>query len=184
MHHSWLRFTSEVTVRSACPVEECIGPLQALTAPPNSYSRDQRRRPFRGEIAASGGSLRRPLLSLTFAVMPFRVLEFAFISSASGTELRGRWLLLRRIRIPVGIYLSLCLIGEIVELIRIIWIRPPDPLVNLLTPLVSFAMIYGWTWLGVVLNRRAEAQMISAVFHAMDSDHSARIVRELLSSPQ
>jgi hypothetical protein len=184
MDHSWLSFASDVTVRSARPVEECVRSLQTLTAPPNGYSRDQRKRPFRGEITASGGSLRGPLFQFTFAVMPFRLLKFVFISSASGTELRGRWVLLKRIRIPVAIYLTLCLIDEIVELVRVIWIHPPDPILSVVGPLIGFAMIYGWTWVGVALNRRAEAQLVSAVFHAMESDRSAKITSELLSSPQ
>jgi hypothetical protein len=192
MDRSWLRFASDVTVRSARPVEECVRSLQALTAPPNSYSHDERRLPFRGKIASDGGSLRLSLFPLTFGPMPSRVLRFAFVSTASGTELRGQWLLLKRIRIPVAIYLTFCLISEIVELFRVLWIHPTDPHINpvaglvefLFFGVVAFAGIYGWTWWVVLLNRSAEDQLVRAVFHAMDSEQSAKIVGELLCSPQ
>jgi hypothetical protein len=116
--------------------------------------------------------------------MPFRMLRFTFVSSGSGTELRGQWLLLRRIRIPVAIYLSLCIVSALFVLFGAVWIYPPNRLVNLIGPAAGFAMIYGWTWIGVVLSRKGEAQLVSAVYHAMDSDQSAKIVSELLSSPQ
>jgi hypothetical protein len=116
--------------------------------------------------------------------MPSRVLRFAFVSTASGTELRGQWLLLKRIRIPVAIYFTFCLISEIVELFRALWVHPTNPLVNSVVGLAGFAMICGWTWGLVLLNRRAEERLVRALFHAMDSEQSAKIVGELLCSPQ
>ncbi|MGD0548439.1 MAG: hypothetical protein ABR991_11505 [Terracidiphilus sp.] len=116
--------------------------------------------------------------------MPSRSLKFIFVPSESGTELKGQWRLLKRIRIPVSIYLASCILAQAFELFRQALLRPHDPLAWLIGPIISFAMIYGWTWSLVALNRRRESQLLTAVTHAMESDRSAKIVGELLSSPK
>jgi hypothetical protein len=181
MNHSWLRFASNVTVQSTRPVEECVRSLQPLVAPPNSYSSEERKRPFRGEISIAGGKLRYSLLA--FGIMRFRELQFGFLSSASGTVLQGQWRLLNRVRIPVMIYLGLCLTAELVVLVLLALHQAFDPVSAVFGPAASFAMIYGWTWAGVFMSRKAEAQLLRAVSHAMASDQSAKIVVDLLSSP-
>ena len=51
-----------------------------------------------------------------------------------------------------------------------------DSLRALSGPAISFVMIYGLTWGAVLLNRMAEAQIVSAVFHPMASDEATKIV--------
>jgi hypothetical protein len=182
MDHSWLRFSTKVTIRSDRFVEDCVRSLQTLTAPPNCYSRPERLRPFRGKIGSSGGWLRDSLLR--HATLPSRSLKFNFIPSESGTELRGHWSLLKRIRIPVSIYLGACILGQAVELFRVVVFGAHDIWPILIGPTISFLMIYGWTWVVVALNRRRELQLVTAVTHAMESDRSAKIMGELLSLPK
>jgi hypothetical protein len=55
-------------------------------------------------------------------------------------------------------------------------------LANLAGGLLGFAMIFGWTLLGIRLNRRSEQQMLAALQHVMADEQSARIVGDLLSS--
>src|ERR1035437_9512483 len=116
MDHSLLRVSTNVSILSDRSVEDCVRSLQTLTAPPNCYSRPERLRPFRGKIGSRGGWLRDSLLR--HATMPSRSLKFNFSTSESRTELRGQWSLLKRIRIPVSIYLGACILGQAVELFR------------------------------------------------------------------
>jgi hypothetical protein len=62
--------------------------------------------------------------------------------------------------------------------------REHDSLPHLIGGVISFAMIYGWAWAVVALNRRSESQLVAAVAHAMESDKSSRIVGDLLSAPR
>jgi hypothetical protein len=182
MDHSWLRFSTGVTIHSDRSVQDCVRSLQSLTAPPNCFSRPERLRPFRGKIGLDGGWLRFPLLT-PVRIAPARSLNFVLRSSGSGTELKGQWRLLRRIRIPVAIYLSICIAMEAFELLRLAAFRTQDPLASLIGPAISFVMIYGWTWVLVTLNRRSDSQLIAAVTHAMESEKSSKIVGELMSVP-
>jgi hypothetical protein len=189
MDHLWLRFSTYVTIHSERSVQDWCHSLQLLTAPPNCYSRPERLRPFRGKIELGGGWLRFPLL--TYRIAPARSLNFVLCSSGSGTELKGQWRLLKRIRIPVGIYLGGCILEEAYELIRMVLLRRHDLLPHSIGrivphsigPIIGFAMIYGWAWAIVALSRRSESQLILAVTHAMESDKSAGIVGDLLSVP-
>jgi hypothetical protein len=178
MDHSWLKFSTDVTIRSDRSVEDCVRSLQTLIAPPNHYSRPERLRPFRGKIGSSGGWLRDSMLR--HGVMPSRSLKFSFVPSESGTELRGQWSILKRIRIPVSIYLGACILAQIIELFRVVGFGVHDSWPNLIGSTIGFLMIYGWTWAVVALNRRRESQLVTAVTHAMESDSSAKIVCELL----
>ncbi len=182
MDHSWLRFSTDVTINGDRPVEDCVRLLQTLTAPPDSYSRPDRLRPFRGRIDFNKGLLRYPLL--TYGMMRGRFLRFDLHPCGTGTVLSGKWQLLKRIRIPVAIYLVICIIAQAVELIRLTILQRQDSLLMLVGPAISLVMIYGWTWTMVALNRRSEARLIRAIAHAMESDRSARIVNELLSVPE
>jgi len=182
MDHSWLRFSTNVTIRSDRSVEECVRALQTLTAPPNCYSGPERSRPFRGEIGSSGGWLRNSLLRHATTIA--RSLKFNFVPSESGTELRGQWSLLKRVRIPVSIYLGACILVQAVGLFRVVVFGTHDLWPSLIGPTISFFMIYGWTWAAVAINRQRESQLVTAVTHAMESDGSAKIVCELLSLPK
>jgi hypothetical protein len=179
MDHSWLRFADSVTIRSGRSVQECVRSLQQLTARPGSFTAAERNRPFRGQISAEGGYLRNPLLRRT--AINCRVLRFQFIASESGTELRGQWKLMRRFRIPVMVYLTVCVVSEICGVLGLLWPGLNLPFGGLLGPVIGFAMLYGWAWIFVVLSRKSESQLINGVFHAMASDDSARVVREVLS---
>jgi hypothetical protein len=181
MDQSWLRFSTNVTVHSARSVEDCVRSLRSLTALPNRFSHIERIKPFRGKIGLSGGWLRCPFRY--YGIMPARSLRFDLVASESGTELRGQWNLLKGIRIPVAIYLGVCIFAQTTELFRLILLRTDDSLLWSIGPLISFAMIYGWTWGLVTFNRRFESQLIRAATYAMESDKSAKIVGELLSTP-
>jgi len=182
MDHSWLRFSTNVTIHSNHSVEDCVHSLQSLTAPANSFSRPGRLRPFRGKIGVDGGLLRFPMLT-PFRIAPARSLSFVLCSSGLGTTLQGQWRLLKGIRIPVGIYLVTCILLQAFEMLRWFVFRQVDPWPQLIGPVFSFAIIYGWVWAIVALNRRSESQLIMAVTQAMEGDKSARIVGDLLSAP-
>jgi hypothetical protein len=181
MDHSWLKFSTNVTTRSNRPVEDCVRSIQALTAPPNCYSSPERLKAFRGRVEIGGGWLRFPLMM--FPIAPARSLSFVLRSTESGSELAGQWRLMKGIRVPVAIYLSICILVEVYLLFCAVALGQHKLLPGSLGPALSFAMIYGWTWAIVAINRRPESQLIMAVTHAMESDQSAKIVSEVLSGP-
>jgi hypothetical protein len=179
MDHSWLKFSTNIVIRSERSVEDCVRSLQSLTALPNSYSRSERIKPFRGNIELIGGWLRCPFRYE--GIMPCRLFSFDLVPDESGSKIMGQWSLLKRIRIPVSISLGACILVQAVELFRVVVFGVHDSWPSLIGPAISFLMAYGWTWALVALNRRRESQLITAVTHAMESDRSAKIVGELLS---
>jgi hypothetical protein len=180
MDHAWLWFSKDVLLSSERPPEECVRSLQTLIASPNSSSSDERKRPFRGRVSMAGGIIRYPWPMFS-GPLSCRALKFEVLPTASGTELHGRWQLLKPIQIPVALYLSLCTAVWISALVRIGLYHAQNPISALTGPLIGFAMIYGWTWGFVLLSRKAEAQLLSAVFHAMESEDSAKVVCKVLS---
>jgi hypothetical protein len=97
------------------------------------------------------------------------------VESDSGTELRGQWRLLMRVRIPVMIYLGACILGQAYELFRLVIVRVQDYLPHLIGPIISFAMIYGWTWALVAFNRRREAELVETLTKVLASSSAVRI---------
>ena len=180
MDHSWLRFADRVTISSGRGVQECVDSLRTLTAPPWSFTTTERGKPFRGRIQIDAGFLRNPLLPYT-GVVNCRTLEFQLIPCSNGTQLRGQWKLMRILRIPTSIYLSLCAISELFGLLGLL-IPTLSFGRSLIGPFIGFPMIYGWAWIAVLLSRKSEKRVEAAVYHAMANSQSAEVVNDLLSS--
>lgn len=180
MFHSWLRFPTRISIHSRRTVPECIDSLKSLTAPPNSFSINERVKPFRGKIGPTHGWLRLPCL--TFQMTPTcNLLVFDVTADGSGTKLSGELRLLNRFRVPVGIYLTICVTSELVEIVRLAMGRESYSLFQLCGGIISFLMIYGWTRWVLFLNRRNDSQLIKAVEYAVVDDRGAKIVSDLLS---
>lgn len=179
MDHSWLRFASRVSISSPRSIGDCVSALQGLSAPPGSFQPDEVDRPFRGKVGPDGGYLRNPLLRHT--AVNCRVLTFTFVRAESGTQLIGQWRFLNRYRIPVMIYLGLCVADAIWSIFRLLGSHAGWRPVILMGPLIGFAMLYGWAWMFVLLSGKSERQLERGVFYAMESEKSANIVDDLLS---
>ena len=183
MDHSWLRFSTKVSARSPRSIDDCVNSLRGLIAPPRCFKRPERLRPFRGRIEGAHGWLRLPFFRVT-SRQPSRALIFDLIPIDSGTELQGEWRLLNQFRIPVAAYLGICILAEVFELVRLVILGHHDSIAVLIGPMMGFAMIYGWAYAMVCFNNRTEIQLMMAIRHAMESESSAKIVKDLLSIPQ
>lgn len=84
-------------------------------------------------------------------------------------------------QIPVLVYLVACAAAEIDAVIRIATHQAKNPAMALVGPMIGVAMIYGWAQVFILISRKGEAQIESAVYHAMASEESAKIVGEVLS---
>jgi len=127
--------------------------------------------------------LRMPFLIFTGTTSP-RALHFNLRSAASSVELLGQWRLLKRVQVPVFLYFAFCAAGEVVGLIRFLFHRSDRPVMELLGPILSFAMIYCWTRWAIWISRKSEGQVINTLTHSMTSENSTKIVGDVISEAQ
>jgi len=139
----------------------------------------ERHKPYRGFVRDNAGEMLQR--TSMFRIVPARILTFELTPSTSGCSLNGRLKLRNIIRWPVAVYLSFCIGGEFWGALQEA-IHRKFELVYLLGPIISFAMIFGWTFFVVRLNRQPEDQMIKALKHVLSDEQTASVVIDLLSS--
>jgi hypothetical protein len=178
MNIGWLRFRSEVVITSARPLPVCTDALRSIIAAPATMNPLESAKPYRGFVEEAGGQVRQKFPK--YGIIPARVLRFSLNEQSEGCSLVGAFELMKPIRILVAVYLSLCVVIEIWDLIAMCFGHRITSLD--LGPLISIAMIFGWTCSVVWLNRNREAVLVKSLRHVMADERSAMVVADLLSS--
>ncbi len=176
MWSKWLRFPKPVEIASDRLAVDCAESLSSVIA---ESGRLEHKKPYRGYVSAGGGEVRQR--TYMFAILPVRNLVFELEPLAHGCRLIGKLELRKAILYPVGIYLTLCLCAEAWGLLEFA-MHGVDFVGFVAGPIISVAMIYGWTFMAVRLNSRQEDQMVKALKHVMANDESAAVAVDLLSS--
>jgi len=175
MKIGWLRFASNVEISSSQPIGDCVKSLRLLIG---RAAKSETQKPYAGFVEAEGGEVQQRLSFLK--VLPMRILKFRLTPSPEGCHLTGRLALRNIIRVPVGIYLALCICSEVASPF-FYRSQHGNLLIYLLGPIISFLMIFGWTCLGIRLNRSPEDQMIKALKNVLMDEASAAVVVDILS---
>ena len=179
-----LRFETDVRLNANATAAEIASRLGPLVAAPRSFARQERRKPLRGRVSASGGVLRWPLNQYRFTSP--RNLHFELAPANGGTVLGGKFTLWQPLRLVVLAWLTCALAVWSWTLIRDLADRVPASRLrnDLLFIALPICMASGDLWVAVQVGKGRDADLIRVLRVVLASETGATVVAELLARPE